>query len=103
MTSARYTMTFGLIGSRLPVIHGDPFWCTRRRDLAAMIRNDMEMYHIPTRYFRQVEIRELWRKIAKYGSSNVHFGVDDGEYELLYHGLTATEYEEMVAEDDNDC
>src|SRR5690349_19393418 len=92
MPAARYAVTFGLAGCYLPDSHGGAFEITRRKDLAALIRDLIDMYELPKHSVRQVPLTSLWRHIKRNGSSSAHFSIYHGDHVLSFHGLTAEEY-----------
>lgn len=96
---ARYAVTFGLSGCYMPDSHGGAHEFTTRRELADFIRSELEMYDLPASLFREVNIRRLWRFIAKYGSSTAHFALHHGANALEFHGLTEDEYNQQNRDD----
>ena len=101
MTTARYSMTFGLSGCYMPDSYGGPYICSTRREIASIIRSELEAYDLPASRFREVRIARLWAFIKRNGSSVAHFALQHGANELAFHGLTEAEADEM--EQSNEC
>lgn len=99
-TIARYAVTFGLSGCYMPDSHDGAHEFTTRKDLAAFIRSELEMYDMPASLFREVRMRNLWRFIVRNGSSSAHFSLYHGANSLSFHGLTEAEYEEQTRDED---
>lgn len=90
---ARYSVSFGLIGCYLSDSQGGVYECSTMRELASIIRDELEAYGMPKSLFRDVHIRWLWAFIKRNGSSSAHFRLDDGKGSaLFFHGLTREEY-----------
>jgi len=96
--TARYAVTFGLSGCYMPDSHDGAFEVTTRRELASLIRGELETYDMPASLFREVRIARLWRFIKRHGSSSAHFSLVHGGNELAFHGLTEQEYNEQIGE-----
>jgi hypothetical protein len=99
MPIARYCTSFGLSGLYLPDSHGGPVEFSRRRDLAAFIRDELEMYDLPAYLFREVRINRLWFFIKRNGSSCAHFSLCHKGMTLGFHGLTEDEFNEQNRHD----
>lgn len=98
---ARYTVTNGLAGCYMPDCHHGAIEFTTRKALADYIRYEIESLEFPANTFAQANLRNVWRHIARYGSSSAHFSIQHNGYELAFHGLTDAEFEQAQAE--NDC
>lgn len=96
---ARYAVTYGLSGCYMPDSHLGAFEFNSRRDLAQFIRDELAAHDMPAALFRDAKIRRLWGLIRHNGSSVAHFSLQHGAYELAFHGLTESEFNEMTAED----
>lgn len=94
---ARYAISFGLSGCYLPDSHSGVIECATRRELADTIRCELAFYGMPARLFRAADIRNLWRFIARHGSSVAHFSLTHGGHTLSFHGLTEGEAREAAA------
>lgn len=95
---ARYAVTSGLAGCYMPDNHGGPIVAETRRELMDSIRCEIEMADFPKCAIRQVRARNLWRHIARHGSSVAHFSIQHGGREIAFHGLTESEAIEMEKE-----
>jgi hypothetical protein len=96
---ARYAIYNGMPGY-MPNSHWGAHLATTRRELAALIRDHLDMLDAPAKAFREAKIRNLWRFIVRNGSSSAHFSLDIGNGEYLYFsGLTEEEYEEQNREE----
>ena len=93
---ARYAVTFGLRGCYMPDSHEGAYEFSTRRELASFIRGELEAFDMPTRLFRKVRLRRLWRFISRHGSSTAHFSLYHGANALEFHGLTEDEYREQA-------
>lgn len=107
MATWRYSITVGLSGCYMPNYQGGSFEGTTRRELAALIRDHISMFAdqeddpSEVSLFRQVRIKNLWRHIARHGSSSAHFSIDIGRgEEIAFHGLTEAEFNDMQAADE---
>lgn len=103
----RYSITVGLSGCYMPNYHGGAHEGSTRRELASLIRSEISMHAdqegdpSEDSLFRQVRINNLWRHIARHGSSSAHFRIDIGcGEEIAFHGLTEEEFNEAQAQDD---
>lgn len=96
---ARYAVTYGLSGCYMPDSHLGAVEFATRREFTAFIRDELKFYEMPARLFRDVNMRNLWRRIARHGSSSAHFSLRHGAYELAFHGLTESEYAQQSAEE----
>jgi len=96
---ARYAVTSGLSGCYMPDNHSGAMEVYRRRDFAAWIRDEVESAGLPASAARQVKLRNLWRFIARNGSSCAHFTITHDGREVAFHGLTLAEYEATQADD----
>lgn len=95
MAIARYSISFGLAGCYMPDTVGGPYVITRRRDLAALIRDELAFYGLPASLIRDVRVKRLWAHIKRHGSSSAHFSLTHGANALSFHGLTKAEAEAM--------
>lgn len=93
---ARYAITFGLSGCYMPDSHDGAYEFTTRKELADMIRSELEMYDMPASLFREVRIRALWAHIKRHGASSAHFSLIHGGNALEFHGLTEEEFAEQT-------
>jgi hypothetical protein len=98
MPIARYAVTFGLAGCYMPDNHGGAFEITRRKDLADLIRSELETYDLPKSLIREHSLRRIWSHIKHHGSSSLHFGYYHGDNVLSFHGLTEAEYAQQQDE-----
>lgn len=90
---ARYIVTSGLSGCYMPDNSAGPFQCDTRRELASVIRSEIEAAEFPAACFAQVRLRNLWRHIARHGSSVAHFTITHAGREIAFHGITAEEFD----------
>ncbi len=95
---ARYTVTSGLAGLYTPNDNSGPIEFTHRSELVAYIRQEMDYHEFPASLFREIGVRELWKFIARHGSSSAHFSVQHGDYEIAFHGLTEEEFKQEEEE-----
>lgn len=95
---ARYSVSNGLSGCYMPDSSSGPYEFATRKALAEFIRYEIEFLGWPANMFEQVRIRNLWRFIARNGSSVAHFSLERGGYSLSFHGLTKDEFNEMEKE-----
>lgn len=93
-----YSVSFGLQGGYMPNSYGGVYEITTRRQLADMIRGELENYELPLRLFNEVGIRDLWPKLARWGGSNMHFDLCHGDYVLSFCGLTTEEFNQAAKE-----
>lgn len=96
---ARYTVTNGLAGCYMPDSNSGAMEFATRKELADMIRWNLDSLGWPLSKFREVNIRRLWRHIAAHGSSVAHFSLSHKGYELAFHGLTEAEFNADQSED----
>jgi hypothetical protein len=94
----RYAVTFGLAGCYMPDSHDGAFEVYRRKDLADLIRSELETYDLPKSAFNQVRLTNLWRFIKRNGSSSAHFSIHHEGHALEFHGLTEAEYAQQQKE-----
>jgi hypothetical protein len=92
---ARYAVSFGLAGCYMPDNQIGPLQFSTRRELAAFIRSEIADAEWPSNVFKDVKIRNLWRHIARWGSSSAHFSIVHKGYSLSFYGLTAEEFNAM--------
>jgi hypothetical protein len=97
MTIARYNTTSGLAGCYMPDNVGGPLEFTRRKDLAAHIRYELEFLEWPAGLIREVKLNRLWAFIKKHGSSTAHFAIHYKQFVLEFHGLTEDEFKQHEA------
>lgn len=90
---ARYAVTFGLTGCYMPDSHEGAHEFHTRRDLAAFIRGELEVFDLPRSLFREVRINRLWAFIKRNGSSSAHFSLTHNGHSLSFHGLTEEEFQ----------
>lgn len=95
---ARYSVSFGLEGCYLPDSHGGVYECHTRKELADIIRGEMQTYDLPKSLFAGVKIRRLWSFIKQHGSSSAHFSIYHKGYSLAFHGLTEEEFNQQNEE-----
>lgn len=103
----QYSVTVGLAGCYMPNYQGGAVEGTTRRELANFIRDQIGMFAdqegdpSEKSLFAQVRINNLWRHIARHGSSSAHFSIDIGRGEqIAFHGLTRDEFTQLQAEDE---
>lgn len=96
---ARYSISFGLAGCYMPDSISGPYCAGTRKELANIIREQIEMYDLPKTLFAEVKIRRLWQFIARNGSSVAHFSLNHKANALSFHGLTSDEADQMDKED----
>lgn len=99
MTIARYSITTGLHGCYMPDSGPYSFTCTRRRELADCIREEIANQGWPKALIREVKLTRLWDHIKRHGSSAAHFVVIHKGYEIAFHGLTEAEAEALIEEE----
>ncbi len=97
---ARYSISYGLAGCYMPDSISGPYIVTTRRELAELIHDQLRMYEMPARLFRDANVRRLWRFITKHGSSMAHFNLQHGANALSFHGLTEEEAEQAERENE---
>ena len=103
MIRAFYKTGFGLTGCYLDDNQSGAFEVNTRRDLAAWIRDELEMYDLPKSCFAEVGIRRLWSAIIRARSaSSFTFYIHRGAHVLTFYGLTEREYLENRAYDGDD-
>lgn len=97
-----YAVYYGAAGC-LPDSASGPHYCATRRELADLIRDELEAHGLPASRFSEVGIRRLWQRIARAGSaSSMHFSLSGpGTYALHFEGLTTAEADAMEAAQDN--
>lgn len=97
-----YAIAFASAGC-LPDDTSGPHVVHTRRELAALIRDTLEVYGLPASRFADVGIKRLWGRIQAAGSaSSMHFSIDANRhahdlYRIEFQGLTHGEVEEMEA------
>jgi hypothetical protein len=94
----RYSVTFGLAGCYIPDNGPHYVEFNTRRELAKFIRDELDRLEWPKKLFGEVNIRRVWKHIAKHGSSVAHFSIYHQHNVLNFHGLTDAEYAEAEAE-----
>lgn len=97
---ARYIVTNGLAGCYMPDHNHGAIQFDTRRELAAYIRAELESLNFPARKIREIKLRNIWRHIARHGSSVAHFSIHHKGYALSFHGLTDSEYREESERED---
>jgi hypothetical protein len=75
MPTFRYSISTGLAGCYMPDGICGPLIGSTRRELASIIRDEIEAQGFPKGSFSQVGMRNLWRQIVRYGSSSMHFTI----------------------------
>ena len=100
MATARYAVTFGLQGCDMPDSHEGAHEFTTRKEFAAFIRSELQVFNMPAYLFNAVRIRRLWSFIKRHGSSTAHFALHHGANALEFHGLTEEEYQEQTGDDE---
>jgi len=95
-----YSVSNGLPGCYMPDHVSGPYSGSTRRDLVALIRQQIEWLDWPASTIRQVSILNLWRHIKRHGSSVAHFSIEHDGYQLSFNGLTDSEAEEMEKQND---
>ena len=97
-----YAIAFSSFGCLPDDTHG-PYVLRTRRELAQLIRDQLEAYGLPASRFDEVGIKRLWGWIKRAGSaSSLHFRIDANRhahdlYRIEFQGLTRGEVEEMEA------
>ena len=90
---AFYKVGFGLAGCYLDDNQSGAFEVNTRRELAAAIRSDLEVYDLPASCFAEVSLRRLWSAITfARSTSSYTFHIHHGAYVLTFYGLTEREY-----------
>jgi len=103
---ARYIVTNGLAGCFMPDSNHGPLEFSTRRELAGYIRSELESVFPDLsgreyrRLFDSVRVKNLWRHIARHGSSVAHFSIQRQGYELAFHGVTDSEFHQAESEND---
>jgi len=92
---ARYSISYGLSGCYMPDSVNGPYFAATRKELAALIRAELEFFDMPASLFREVHITRLWQFIRHNGSSVMHFQLNHKGNTLAFHGLTEEEAEQM--------
>lgn len=95
---ARYSVTSGLHGCYMPDNVSGPIIAHTRRDLMAVIRDELELAGFPKSAVREVKARRLWAYIKRHGSSVAHFTIVHRGREVAFHGLTEEEADQMERE-----
>lgn len=95
---ARYSVTFGLAGCYMPDDGPHAMEFTSRRELAEFIRDELDRLEWPKSAFAQANIRRVWSRIARRGSSVADFSIKHGGHELSFFGLTDDEFSFMTRE-----
>ena len=95
----RYTVIVGKDAARISFESG-PYVGTTRRELAELIRRELDGAGFPASAFKQARLRDIWPSIARYGSSSIHMQFDHGEKMLRFNGLTEEESDQMEREAD---
>lgn len=97
-----YAVSFASAGCLPDNAPSGPYYCPTRRELADLIRDQLEAYDLPASRFASVGVRRLWRLICNAGSaSSMHFSIEGPVlYALHFEGLTEAEAEAMEAEAD---
>ena len=99
-TIARYTVYQGLAGCYMPDSNHGAHEFTTRRELAAAIRDYLDMADMPACLFNDVRITRLWSFIKRNGSSSAHFTLTHKGYSLTFSGLTEEEFDQQSADED---
>lgn len=79
-------------GEDRPLYRSGIYECPTRGSLAEFIRDELGIACMPARLFRQVRVRELWKRLKTYGASCAHFRVEHGGNVLAFLGATEDEY-----------
>jgi hypothetical protein len=95
-----YSVSNGLPGCYMPDNISGPYSGTTRRELVALIRDQIAYMDWPASVIRQVKIRRLWNHVGGHGASCAHFSLDHGGYQLSFHGLTDDDAAQMESEND---
>ena len=96
--SYKCSVTFGLAGCYLPDSVSGPIECSTRKELAELIRNELDVFDLPASLFREANIKRAWRHIAKHGGSSVHINLHHKANVLSFNGLTDDEFTSMESE-----
>lgn len=97
-TPVYFSLSHGLRGCYMPDTMPYAYCVATRRDLADIIRSELEMYDAPRSRFRSVHIRDLWQRFQHARSaSSWHFDIDTTEgYALHFGGMTKDEYDDAM-------
>jgi hypothetical protein len=96
---ARYQVLFGMPGY-MPDSNSGPYYAATRKELASLIRDQIEQFDLPKSLFKDVKLKQLWPFIARHGSSSAHITLYHGNNVLEFVGLTEEEAERMEREND---
>lgn len=99
MTIFRYSVSYGLAGCYMPDSINSPYIGTTRKDLAELIRSELEFHDMPKSLFNEVGIKKLWAVIKRHGSSSAHFTIYHKGYALSFNGLTEEEANADLGDD----
>lgn len=83
----------------LPNYHSGPYYAATRKELADILRTELEMLNYPANRFVDFNIKRTWRFIqfAQSGSSCHSFCDDHNGERMEICGLTDAEFGEMEA------
>lgn len=96
-----YSVQFGLAGCYMPDSSSGPMLISTRRELAALVRDELAAFDLPAYLIREVHLRRLWQAICHAGSaSSYHFSLHHGANALTFCGLTTDEVAEAEAQAD---
>jgi hypothetical protein len=75
---------------------------SRRRELADIIRGEIEALELPASLFAEFGIRDLWRHAKRWGLSSISIerGTTTSRGVLMLMGMTEAEYMAAEAEED---
>lgn len=75
-----------------------PYVGSTRRELVALIRDQIAYLDFPASAIRDAKVNRTWAFIKRHGSSSAHFSIQYRGYEIAFHGLTEAECAEMERE-----
>ena len=100
-TEYKFTISSGMPGY-MPNYNSGAYVATTRKELAEILRSELEMLDYPANRFNDFNVTRMWRFIqnARSGSScHSYCDTHNGE-QLSINGLTDAEYDEMIASED---
>ena len=100
MATFRYSVSNGLSGCYMPDCVNGPYVGSTRRELASIIRDELERMEWPKSMLNHLGLRILWKQIVRYGSSSMSFSLCRKGYSISFNGLTEDEAIAMEKEND---
>jgi len=100
-TPYKFTLTSGMPGYMPNYVSG-AFVVYTRKELANILRDELDMLSYPAARFNDFNVKRMWRFIqnAKSGSSCHSYCDTHNNEQLSVNGLTDAEYDELVANED---